>query len=70
MRPCSTYREENIKLHVASKMHNRVNVCERDALKAIENGGITQFFKSQIAANRGPVQAGMEIVYWLAESLR
>ena len=49
-------------------MHKLAVLRERDALNARESGGIAQCFTKQITANRAAMQAGMHIVYWLAES--
>ena len=67
-RPCQTLREDSIKRHLASDMHKTAIQKEREALKAKEYGGIKQYFSKQVSANREAVQAGMQIVYWLAES--
>lgn len=67
-KPCQTLREDSIKRHEASEMHQRAVELEREALKAKVSGGISQLFTKQITANREAVMAGMQIVYWLAES--
>ena len=67
-RPCQTLREDSIKRHLASDMHKTAIQQEREALKAKEYGGIKQYFSKQVSANREAVQAGMQIVYWHAES--
>lgn len=46
-------------------MHKRAILCERDAPKAREGGECST---SRVLLTEEAVQAGMQIVYWLAES--
>ena len=49
-------------------MHKAAIEKDRERLRAKEYGDVKQYFSKQICANREAVQAGMQIVYWLAES--